>query len=122
MSESVDRELGKLSQQIENTADNLVDVKNYLSKLFDNVDDDYKEIIKGIAKYEVHQNEQDERLKELKKLANANKEGVQKEREERLTFETETKTGVRFTKYTALILGALATLLGAFATVVSLMR
>lgn len=122
MNESVDRELGKLSQQIENTANNLKEVKGTLGRLFDTVDEDSKGIIKEVAKYEVRQNDQDKRLEEFRKLANANKSAIQKEREERLTFETETKTGIKFTKYTAFILGTLATLLGAFATVVSLIQ
>lgn len=119
MSESVDRELGKLSQQIENTANNLSDVKNTLHRLFDTVDEDSKNIIKEIAKYEIKQKELEKQFEELKKLANNNKDAISKEREERRTFETETKTGIKFTKYTAIILGSLATILSTVAAVLA---
>lgn len=119
MSESVDRELGKLSQQIENTANNLSEVRSTLGKLFDTVDEDSKEIIKEVARYEVRQKEFEKRLEELKKLANQNKDAIMKEREERRTFETETKTGIKFTKYTAIILGSLATILSGVAAVLA---
>ncbi len=122
MNESVDRELGKLSQQIENTATNLSDVKKTLYRLFDTVDEDSKDIIKEISKYEVQQEEQSKRLDELKELAGQNKKDVSKEREERLTFETETKTGIKFTKYTAVVLGSLATILSALAAVLAFLN
>lgn len=115
MSESVDRELGKLSQQIENTAKNLGDVKNDLTRLFDTVDEDSKGIVKEIAVYKVQQKETIRRFDDLKKEVSDNKNAIIKEREERITFETETKAGVKFTKNAALILGTLATLISAAA-------
>lgn len=119
MSESVDRELGKLSQQIENTANNLSDVKSTLQRLFDTVDGDSKEIIKEIAVYEVQQKEIIRRFDDLKNNVIENGKAISKEREERSTFETETKTGIKFTKYTTIILGSLATLISAVAAILA---
>jgi len=122
MSESVDRELGKLSQQIENTAKNLGDVRSDLTRLFDVVDYDSKGIVKEIAVYEIQQKETIRRFDDLKKDVTDSKKAISKEREERLTFETETKAGVKFTKYAALILGTLATLISATAAIFALLN
>ena len=122
MSESVDRELGKLSQQIENTAKNLGDVRSDLTRLFDVVDYDSKGIVKEIAVYEIQQKETIRRFDDLKKDVTDSKKAISKEREERLTFETETKAGVKFTKYAALILGTLATLISATAVIFALLN
>jgi len=124
MNESMDRELGEIQQKLENTSGNLKNVRDDLTRLFQNIEQGGKDTLREMSRVEnkinIHvETDKKEIIKndiiDLEKKVRENEKAINKENRERAVFEKEIKTGVRFTKYMAGILGILATILSTIA-------
>lgn len=130
MNDSLNRELGQFQQQLENTSENFTHLRNDLTRLFNKIEADSKNTIQEAAKLEgvlnshlesdkVQKEDLERRLKDLKKSTDGNSEEINKEKINRINFETEMKTGIKIAKILGAVAIGFAILSGAVASIIT---
>ncbi len=130
MDESLNRELGQFQQQLENTSENFVQLRNDLTRLFDKIEADSKNTIQEAAKLEgvlnshlqsdkVQKEDLERRLEDLKNSTDDNSKEINREKINRINFETEMKTGIKIAKILGAIAIGVAIASGAIASIIT---
>lgn len=129
MNYNFNRELGQFEQQLENLSTNQQDLKQDLYRFFERVEADAKSTISEIGKTRgeinkeiIQRQELEKRVGEIKKIADDNKDNLNKLELKRSNFETEIRTGTRMAKTLGWVATVLAAVLGGIASLLAIMK